>query len=129
MSALLTVLLPALLPAAADGVRGIFARLTGGKGAQPQNIGEVIQLMQAETERLKTLAQLDTVTGEIHKWVADLRALQRPAISTLIIVAYMMAIANKGVSQETLDAIGSYAQMVTFYLFGDRAYNYMKKGR
>jgi DNA-binding transcriptional regulator YbjK len=128
MSALLSVLLPALLPAAADGVRGIFARLTGGKGALPQNMAEVIQLMNAETERLKTLAQLDQPTGELYKWAATARALQRPALSTLIIVGYMAAV-HTGADATVTEQWGQYAQMVTFYLFGDRAYNYTKKGR
>lgn len=129
MSILLSAILPALLPAAADGLRGVFARITGGKGALPANVGEVIQLMSAETERLRALAQLDTPTGEIHKWVASFRALQRPALSTLIIVGYFGAVYATDATQSTLDLMGSYAQMVTFYLFGDRAYNYMKKGR
>lgn len=129
MSALLAAIIPALLPAAADGVRGIFARITGGKGAQPANVGEVIQLMNAETDRLKTLAALDTPTGELYRWVASARALQRPALSSLILLAYMGAVFSSHASQETLDMLGSYAQMVTFYLFGDRAYNYVKKGR
>lgn len=128
MSALLSVLLPALLPVAADGVRGLFARITGGKGAQPQNISEVIQLMNAETDRLKTLAQLDTPAGEIYKWAATARALQRPALSTLIIVGYMAAVYSSA-PPEVVDSWGQYAAMVTFYLFGDRAFNYAKKGR
>lgn len=129
MSALLSAILPALLPAAADGLRGIFSRITGGKGALPQNIGEVVQIMNAETDRMRALAQLDTPTGELYKWVSSFRALQRPALSTLIILGYMIAVFASDASQETLDMLGSYAQMVTFYLFGDRAYNYIKKGR
>lgn len=128
MSALLSVLLPALLPAAADGVRGMFARLTGGKGSQPQSVAEVIQLMQAETDRLKTLAQLDQPSGELYRWAATARALQRPALSTLIIVGYMAAVYTNA-APDVQEQWGQYAQMVTFYLFGDRAYNYTKKGR
>jgi hypothetical protein len=129
MSALLTAILPALLPAAADGIRGIFARITNGKGAQPLNVAEVIQLMTAETDRLKTIAQLDAPAGEIFKWAATARALQRPALSTLIIVAYAVTILWGEASQDTIDTLGSYAQMVTFYLFGDRAYNWVKRNR
>lgn len=128
MSALLTAILPALLPAAADGVRGIFARLTQGKGAQPANVGEVIQLMQAETERLRVLAQLDQPTGEIYKWAATARALQRPAIATLIIAGYMAAV-TVSAPEAVLLSLGEYVSMVTFYLFGDRTYSYWKKGR
>lgn len=128
MSLLLTTILPALLPALSDGVRGVFSRLTGGKGAMPQNVAEVIQLMNAENERLKALAQLDAVSGDIHKWVASLRALQRPAIATLIIVAYVWAIAVNA-PESYVTSLGDYTAMVTFYLFGDRSYNAWKKGR
>jgi len=128
MSILLTTLLPALLPSFADGLRGIFARITGGKGAQPQNINEVITLMNAETERLKTVAALDSPTGTVHTWVADLRALQRPAIATMIIVAYITAISISAPA-DTVASLADYVQMVTFYLFGDRAYSYRKAGR
>lgn len=130
MSVLLSAIIPALLPAAADGVRAIINRVTGGAGAKPANVGEVIQLMQADTARLETLAKLDTVSGPIHGWVADLRALQRPALATLILVSYVAAVYVGEASQGTLDMLGSYAQMVTFYLFGDRAYHaFGKPGR
>lgn len=128
MSALLTAIIPALLPAAADGVRGILARITGGKGAQPQNVAETIQLMQAETERLRTLAQLDQPAGEIHKWAATARALQRPAIATMIIGGYLAAVTLSAPEAVVL-SLGDYTAMVTFYLFGDRSYSYVKKGR
>ena len=59
MGSLLSLVLPALVPAFADGVRGLFARLTGGAGAQPQSVGEAIQLMEAQTARVKALAELD----------------------------------------------------------------------
>ena len=130
MSVALTAILPALLPAAADGVRGLFARFTHGQAAQPASVAELIQLMTADTERLRSLAQLDQPAGEIYKWAATARALQRPAISTLIILAYAAAVFTGTASPDTLDTLGSYAQMVTMYLFGDRAYNWaLKRGR
>ena len=51
MGVLVTVL-PALLPALGDGIRGVFAKITGGAGGNPNNVNESIQLMQPETERL-----------------------------------------------------------------------------
>jgi len=87
LSILLTTLLPALVPAVSDGIRGVVSRLTGGAGAKPQNIDEVIKLMAAETEKLKALAQLDTPTGTISVWVGNIRALQRPfAVGVVVLV-------------------------------------------
>ena len=56
MGGILGLILPALMPAVMDGVRGIFAKFTGGAGGTPQNMQERIQLIQAETEKLKALA-------------------------------------------------------------------------
>ena len=40
MGSLMGLILPALVPAFADGMRGIFARFTGGAGGMPQNVQE-----------------------------------------------------------------------------------------
>jgi len=123
---ILETLIPALLPVATDGLRGVFNRLTGGAGAKPANTEEVIALMQAETERLEALAQIDSAASNVHAWVNDVRALQRPVAAGLIIGGYVAATAV-GADGSVLDQLATYAQMVTFYLFGDRTYMYMKK--
>jgi hypothetical protein len=125
---LLATLLPALIPAVSDGLRGIIVRVTGGAGAKPATVGEAIQLMQADTDRLKALAQLDTPVGTIYTWVASARALERPALATLILAAYVAAMLLKE-PPETIAALGQYAAMVTFYLFGDRGYTALKGAR
>ncbi len=50
-------LIPALLPVATDGIRGIFNKLTGSVTAKPANVGEVVTLMHVETKRLEALAR------------------------------------------------------------------------
>ena len=42
-SGLASLIFPALLPAVTDGLRGIFAKVTGGAGGTPQNVNERIQ--------------------------------------------------------------------------------------
>ena len=74
MASILSLVIPALIPALADGIRGVFGKLTGGAGAKPQNVEEQIKLMAAENERLKALAELDKPAENISPWVADLRA-------------------------------------------------------
>jgi hypothetical protein len=69
----LQLLLPALVPALTDGVRGVIAKFTGGAGAQPQNVAEAIQLMQAQTARVQALAELDRLPDGASKWVVNLR--------------------------------------------------------
>lgn len=127
MTAILAALFPALIPAFADGLRGLFTKFTGGAGAQPANTGEVIQLMNADTTRLQALAKLDE-PGNVHMWVADVRALQRPVAVVLVIGAYVYCLyAANALPSGVIDSVSQYAQMVTFYLFGDRSYMYLKK--
>jgi hypothetical protein len=124
---LLGTIIPALLPAVSDGLRGVIARVTGGKGAQPQNLQERIELMKAENDRLAIVAKLDE-PGNVHMWVADLRALQRPGLATVVLVAYAIGVHSQ-LPADTLEQLGQYAQMVTFYLFGQWGYAAVKGGK
>lgn len=112
----------ALIPVLSDGVRGVFARFTGGAGAQPQNVEERLALYEADTRRLEALARLDSV-GETFKWVNAVRALQRPFAVGVVLSAYVGARFTLDTMPDDLTA---YASTVTFYLFGDRA-NYHAK--
>lgn len=125
---ILETVIPALLPAAADGVRAIFNKLTGGAGAKPANVEEVVTLMQAETARLEALAKIDSAAGNVSAWVNNVRALQRPVAVVLIISGYLGSIAMVS-DGAVVENLASYANMVTFYLFGDRSYMYIKKSR
>lgn len=125
---ILETVIPALLPAAADGVRAIFNKLTGGAGAKPANVEEVVTLMQAETARLQALATIDSAAGNVSAWVNNIRALQRPVAVVMIISGYLGSIALASDTAVT-ENLASYANMVTFYLFGDRSYMYIKKSR
>lgn len=126
---ILATILPALIPAASDGIRAAINRVTGGAGSMPKNVAEAIDLMKADTERLQVLQQLDAA-GNVSAWVANLRALQRPALATWILVAYIAALLGLGDPQaSTVDQLAQLAGMVTFYLFGDRTYSAMKGGK
>ena len=123
----LEVLIPALLPALGDGVRGLFNKLTGNSGSRPANVAEVIQLMEADTARLRAIADMEK-GGETYMWVEAVRKMQRPVAVGVIISAYVAA-ALFSDNQQMIDGLSIYAQMVTFYLFGDRSYAYLKKGK
>src|SRR5512145_2445328 len=121
MTGILSLVVPALIPAVADGIRGVFGRLTGGAGAKPQNVEEQIKLMAAENERLKALAELDRPAENISPWVADLRASFRYIAGCLIILA---AISSLYVRTDLYlqDAVWNLAGSVFAFLFGDRMY-------
>jgi len=73
MGGILSLIFPALVPAVTDGARALVAKVTGGNGAQPQNVAEQIQLMQAQTDRVKALSELDKLPDGADKWVVNLR--------------------------------------------------------
>jgi len=126
MTALLSLLLPSLVPVAADAVRGLVGKITGNAGAQPQNVDEAIKLMTAETDRLKALAELDKPTGEISRWVADLRASFRYIGAGLVILAAIATLFIP-VSEAQSDLVWQAAGSVWAFIFGDRMYSYMRK--
>ena len=122
-------ILPALIPALTDGVRGLIrgfaARFGKGKLAQPQNIDEVIKLGQADVERLKALAALDQPNGNVSQWVADLRASARYIAVGLVFVC--AGGATLFASSEI--AIANAQQLMGsafFFLFGDRVYLHIR---
>jgi hypothetical protein len=79
------------------------------------------------------LQTLDAPAGNISVWVANIRALQRPAAVALVLAAFLVCVnlAARGepLPPNLLDSVTQYAQMVTFYLFGDRSYSYLKTGK
>lgn len=119
MPALLSLLLPALVPVASDAIRGIVGKWTGGAGAQPQNVAEAIQLMQAETERLKAVAELDKPSENISKWVADLRGSFRYIAASLIILAAIASLYTP-MPPEYVGLVWDAAGSVWAFIFGER---------
>ena len=127
MTSILSLIMPALVPAFSDGVRGLFAKLTGGAGGQPQNMQERISLIQAETERLKALAQLDTPTGEPSKWIIDLRAAYRYVIISIILLSTIAVVYSPSIPETiTLIFLDMTGACMSF-IIGERMYLRIKK--
>lgn len=118
LETLITTATAALLPALADGLRGLMGRISRGPAIQPQNMAEYIQVIEADTQRMHAMAELDS-TENTSRWVNNVRAMQRPTATAAIIAAYIFAIAIAAPPAVTFD-IGTLAQMALFYLFGDR---------
>ena len=128
MTALLGFILPALVPVASDAIRGLVARFTGGAGAKPQNVDEEIRLMEAHVKKLQALAELDRPAGNISPWVADLRASFRYIAAGLVIIAAVSTLYIP-VDVELADIVWQAAQSVWSFIFGDRMYSYIKRGK
>lgn len=129
MGSIISLILPALVPAFTDGVRGIFARLTGGAGGQPQNVTERVQLMEAEAAKLQAMASLDgNFTGQPSQWIIDLRASFRYIIISAIliftgVIVFCPNIVGASVIAVFLDMSGCCMSFV----IGERMYLSIKK--
>ena len=121
-----TLVLPALVPAIADGLRGLFARFTQGKGAQPQSVQESIQLIQAHTERVRALAEIDALSPNASPWVADLRgAFRYVAVGSILITTLVAALA--GANAAALDVLIDLSGASMSFIIGERMYLGIKK--
>lgn len=123
---LLSMILPALVPALADGVRGLFARLTGGAGGRPQNVDEAIRLMQAQTERVKALAELDALSPNASPWVADLRGSFRYVMVGGIVAGALVGV-FVGIPEPAALLLLDLAGASMSFIIGERMYLGLKK--
>jgi hypothetical protein len=127
-SSIVSLILPALVPAFADGARGLIAKFTGGAGGQPQNIKERIELMQAEAAKLQALAALDSPNGEPSRWIIDLRASFRYIIISAIMLFTAIVVFNPDVVGATVVAV--FLDMTgacMSFVIGERMYLTLKK--
>jgi len=92
----------------------IVDKYTGGPA--PSNAQEAIQLMNAETEKLKALSDLDNADGAAQ-WVQTIKGLQRPFAVVLILSAWYFVALRTGIQLQDLENLAS---AVIFYLFGQR---------
>ena len=127
MGSLFNLILPALVPAFTDGVRGLFAKFTGGAGGQPQNMQERISLIQTETEKLKALADLDTPNGEPSKWIIDLRASYRYVIITFILLATIAVVYSPNVPVSIVAVFLDMTGACMSFIIGERMYLSIKR--
>jgi hypothetical protein len=125
---IVSLILPALVPAFADGARGLIAKFTGGAGGQPQNITERIELMKAEAEKLQALAALDSPTGEPSKWIIDLRASFRYVIISSIMIFTAIVVFNPDIVGATVVAVClDMTGACMSFVIGERMYLSLKR--
>ena len=126
MGFILTTLLPMLAPALADGLRGIFAKITGGAGGAPQNVKERIELMQAETGRLQALADIDKPSGVPTQWVTDFRAAFRYVAILLIWLLTALAIFTPTIPIAITAILLDLSGASMSFIIGERMYFNLK---
>ena len=137
--ALITILVPALLPALTDGMKGLFQKFFG--GTKPINVDEQIRLMEAEVRRLEALAKLDAPANNVSQWVADLRGSFRYIAAGAIIIGTLALVAvffffnytdpeNRALPTlvPIIDMFSQMAGSVFAFMFGDRMYFNLTQG-
>lgn len=126
MNFLLTTILPMLAPAVSDGVRGVFAKFTGGAGGTPQNVDEKIKLMTAETDRLKALAEIDKPSGEPSLWVTNFRACFRYVAILIIWLITAIVIFSPEISLGVTSVLLDLSGASMSFIIGERMYFNLK---
>lgn len=127
MNSILSLIFPSVIPVLADGVRGIFAKFSGGAGGTPQNVDERIKLMEAETKRLQALADIDKPSGEPSKWVTDFRASFRYFAILIIWVTTIVAVFSPGVTPSITLMLLDMSGATLSFTIGERMYLTLKK--
>ena len=127
MNSILSLIFPSVIPVLADGVRGIFAKFSGGAGGTPQNVDERIKLMEAETKRLQALAEIDKPSGEPSKWVTDFRASFRYVAILLIWIATIAAVFTSSVMPNITLMLLDLSGACMSFVIGERMYLTLKK--
>jgi len=126
MSLFATLVLPALVPALADGVRGLVGKITGDAGAAPRNVAESIELMRAQTERVQALAALDNPGGAVSQWVANVRGVYRYVATGAIVLAAIPAVLVAPEAAGTLVLLELAGACMSF-IIGERCYLQLKR--
>lgn len=126
IATLATTVIPALLPAATDGIRAFINRKAKGAQYTPGNFEDHLDLMRLDIERLKALKDMDAHNNVNMPWQVDaIRSLQRPFFGASILLCYIGAI-SLSADVSIVNQLGDYVSMFGFYLFGERAYMYQQ---
>ena len=116
-------ILASLLPLVIDGGKALISKVTG--GTPPiTSADDFIKIQDADVRRLEAIAKLDVPTGDVSRWVNDVRAMQRPTVVAIVLLAWVYTVATSG---QHIDLVSNMASSVFFYLFGERGLMYVKK--
>jgi hypothetical protein len=121
---LIAVLAPALLPAIIDAAKSLFGGL--GRRIGGLSVDDEVKLQNADMERLKALAALDTPTGVPSQWVVDLRSSFRYVAACLSILAGCYLAYNFAAVPDVLELAGNLIGAPFAFIFGERLYMGMR---
>jgi len=115
MSLILTSIISALAPAGIEVVKDIAGGI--GRKIGGLSVEDEIKIKNADIERLKAVALLDTPAGNISPWVSNLRASFRyVAASVFVIGGFALAFTGSEYASVGLEL----AATASSFIFGER---------
>ena len=120
MALLETALITSLAPAVIEAVKTLFGGLSRKIGGM--SVDDEIKLMEADTNRLKGLAELDNPVGTPSQWVVDMRASFRYiAAGAMVVIGASIAIMGlTGNVPEAVEIGASIAAAPMSFIIGER---------
>ena len=119
----LTVL-AALGPLAVDLGKSLIGRFIQKDDYKPVNIGEYIQMKQADLDMFKALNEAGG-SNPSYLWVEAIVRLQRPIVAALVLGTWSYL----KLTNQSSEAVDNFAACIGFYLFGDRTLFYSRKAK
>ena len=121
---ILATMVPAFFPVIGDAFKMLIGKVTGTSMGEPKDFADWLAMKQLDIDKLKALAELDRPTGDISRWVANLRASFRYIfVGVIIIAAIVYNFLPPGYRDDSgLAFFNQLAGSATFYIIGDRVY-------
>lgn len=121
---ILATVVPAFFPVIGDAFKMLISKLTGTPMGEPKDFKDFLAMEQLKIDKLKALADLDRVVGDISRWVADLRASFRYIfVGVIILAAIVYNFLPPGYRDpQGLAFFNQLAGSATFFIIGDRVY-------
>jgi len=116
--------LAALGPLAVDLGKSLIGRFIQKDDYKPVNIGEYIQMKQADIDMFKALNEAGG-SNPSYLWVEAIVRLQRPAVAVMVLGTW----AYLKLTNQSSEAVDNFAACIGFYLFGDRTLFYSRKAK
>jgi hypothetical protein len=131
IEAILAMALPLFGPVLMDGVKMIFSKITGVELGGPKNFQDTVQLEKVKIDKINALAALDRPSGDVSRWVADLRGSFRYiAVGLIILASLLYCFLPPGYqTKETGAFLQQLSGSAIFFIIGDRVYLGLKNGK
>ena len=113
-------LIALLGPLIKSGGQALINKFSKGDTFKPATADDAIKMMAAETEQLIARSKVGDTEGPTYMWTTAIIKLQRPVIVYGTITAFILMSFFALGTLDDRKMIGELAQVVIFWLFGER---------